>query len=152
MTDDASLPSWARDRRTFTQGSGTLGAGLTVTLVAAAIAAPSTLRSLVDGAFWLVIGLLVAGAMVGAVRGVILGSAETPVNALVATSLLAYVPFCITALSIAAMVALSFAFQWPARYDLVHSLLLLLFGFLAFRIAVKIFVNAQMLVRHWLSS
>ncbi len=134
-----------------------IGAGLTVVLVLGALAAPSTLRGFVDAlsSLWLLVGLVVLALMVGGMRRIILGPARkqvVPVNALVATYVLAALPLGIAALALGAVIALALVFQWQARFDLVESFLLLLFGFVVFSMAVKIVVNAQMLARHWFRS
>ena len=133
------------------------GAGLTVVLVLGALAAPGALRGMVDAlsSLWLLVGLVVLALMVGGVRRIILGPARkqvVPVSALVATYVLAALPLGIAALALGAVVTLALVFEWQARFDLVQSFLLLLFGFVVFSIAVKIVVNAQMLARHWFRS
>src|SRR4051812_47010353 len=115
MTDDVSLPSWPRDRRTFMRVNVATGAGLTVVLVLAALAAPSALRGLVDAlsSLWLLIGLVVSALMVGGVRRIVLGPARkqvVPVSALVVTYVLTALPLGIAALALGAVVTLALVF------------------------------------------
>ena len=132
-----------------------MGAGLTVVLVFAAFAAPTVLRGLVDtlSSLWLLLGLVVPALIIGGVRRLVIGPASkqiVPGTGLVAAYVLAALPLGIAALALGAVVTTALVFQWEARFDLVQSFLLLLFGFVVFSITVKIVVNAKMLARHWL--
>ena len=151
---DASIPNWASDRRTFIGVSVVTGAVLAAFLIVAALAAPNTLRGFVKtlSSPLLLVGLVLVALLVGGVRRIVLGPARkqsVPANALVVTYVLAALPLGVAALALGAAVTLALVLEWQARFDLVQSFLLLLFGFVVFSTTVKIVINGQMLSRHW---
>jgi hypothetical protein len=154
MADDASLPNWARNRRTLLSVILAAGAGLTALLVGAALLAPSALRSVME-AFdpFPLLGLAAALFVVGGVRRLVLGPAreqEAPPGPVLVTYLLATLSSLVAVLSLSLLVTLALIFQWQPRFSLVQSLVLLLLGFAVFSMTMKTLLNGQMLARHWL--
>ena len=155
MAQEFPIPKWAKDRATFMRINVAIAAALTALVVAVAVLTPTFLRLSLGALFspFLLFGLVSALVLVGGIRRIVLGPArnqEMRAGVLLAVYVLAAVPLAMVALLLGALATVALVSGWQPGFNVVQSFLLLLAGWTVFVLTVKTFLNAQMLMRHWL--